>query len=98
MDAAHCSVTSTLLPAGEAEALTSLSGEASADAWGLPHPERQLRHSRHPGCQITVYRFMRKHERVNRYTVIFDSKLTFNRFYGIVVLSRKMLVWARVNS
>ena len=41
---------------------------------------------------------MRKHERVNRYTVIFDSKLTFNRFYGIVVLSRKMLVWARVNS
>ena len=50
------------------------------------------------GCRITVYRFMRKHERVNRYTVIFENMLTFNPFYGIVVVRPNMLVWARVNS
>lgn len=41
---------------------------------------------------------MRKHERVNRYAVIFQNMLTFNPFYGIVVVSTNMLVWARVNS
>jgi len=41
---------------------------------------------------------MRKHERVNRYTVIFENMLTFNQFYGIVVVRSNMLVWARVNS
>ena len=50
------------------------------------------------GCQITVYRIMRKHERVNRYAVIFENMLTFNPFYGIVVVRSNMLVWARVNS
>lgn len=50
------------------------------------------------GCRITVYRFMRKHERVNRYAVVFDNILTFNSFYGIVMVRSNMLVWARVNS
>lgn len=50
------------------------------------------------GCQITVYRFMRKHERVNRYAVISINMFTFILFYGIVLVRINMLVWARVNS
>lgn len=45
-------------PAGEGGSLMSPSGEASADAWGLPHPELQLRHSRHlwmPNNGLPVY-------------------------------------------
>ena len=98
IDAAHCSVAST----------NSLQERRIVDVteWGRrPQtpgacPIRSCS-SGTPGifgCQITVYRFMRKHERVNRYTVIFESMLTFNLFYGIVVVRTNMLVWARINS
>lgn len=41
---------------------------------------------------------MRKHERVNRYAVIFQNMLTFRQVYGIVWVRTNMLVWARINS
>ena len=98
IDAAHCSVTSTNSPQVRRIVDVTEQGRRPQTPGACPIRSRSSGTLGIFGCQITVYLFMRKHERVNRYEDIFVNMLTFNPFYGIVVMRSNMLVWARVNS